>query len=102
MTAMLSPRSESSDRFYRTNDAHASHTAGGTRPVLLQALSARQIAEMSRDALLEAIAELPPPFLTGEQLERLRYSDRTTLERMVHLARHCSRNRADRPVLTAK
>lgn len=88
MTATFTPRPASLDRFL----ASALPT---TNPEVVAALSSRQISEMSRDALLQAISTVPPPFLTDEQLGRLRYSDRPTLERMAHLARHCVRNRQD-------
>ena len=88
MSATLTPRPASLHHFLDSAPATSN-------PRVVATLSSRQISDMSRDELLQTISAVPPPYLTGEQLRRLRFSDRPTLERLVHVSRRCLRHRID-------
>lgn len=56
-------------------------------------LSAMKISHMTDDELVRVIRAARMLQLTGASDEHLEYYDRITLERLVHLARRCCRNR---------
>lgn len=56
------------------------------------ALNTREIADMDCTDLIAAIKSTELPLLTEEQLARLTFQDRETLERLLYLARKCVRN----------
>ncbi|MDA0833511.1 MAG: hypothetical protein O2955_13790 [Planctomycetota bacterium] len=55
-------------------------------------LNSADIAHMDCTELIAAIKSTELPLLTDEQLARLTFQDRDTLERLLYLARKCVRN----------
>jgi len=57
-------------------------------------LSAITISQVTRDELVRVIRAARLPLVCGATDGQLEFHDRSTLERLVYLARHCCRNRA--------
>jgi hypothetical protein len=55
-------------------------------------LAIGKIAEMSREELVRVIDGSDLPLINSSTRQRLRYLDRSTLQRLAQLARRCCRN----------
>lgn len=55
-------------------------------------LTSEDIASLPDEALTQVILASQIPFVDGTMRERLRFSDRETLERLAFLGRRCCRN----------
>ncbi len=69
---------------------------GGPEPALDKStvadIPSGLVSQMSREELIRVVQAAELPLLRARTRERLPYFDRTTLERLVHLARRCCRN----------
>ncbi|MEZ6061181.1 MAG: hypothetical protein R3C19_12520 [Planctomycetaceae bacterium] len=71
--------------------AEAEHR--GYTPHTVALLSTDDIVRMDADEMLEVIRVADFPILSFDDLRRLKFAHRSTLERLVYLARECCRNR---------
>ncbi len=73
----------------RAND----DTRNGHTPNSIAQLTVDEVARMETDEMLEVIRLADFPILSSDDLRRLRFAERRTLERLVFLARECCLNR---------
>ncbi|MEX0726134.1 MAG: hypothetical protein WEB58_00910 [Planctomycetaceae bacterium] len=77
-------------------DASIRESAADSRVIFskgqVASLNPREISGMDCSELIAAIKSTELPLLTEEQLCRLTFQDRETLERLLYLARKCVRN----------